>query len=613
MKKNLFSAFLLIVISYLILHFRYLQPPVNVLSWDVFGYYLYLPAIFIHNDLGLQDFSVIDNIIDLYQNTSTFYQAQMGPSGDWVIKYPVGLAILYSPFFFIGHLAAHLMDYPVDGFSLPYQYSIIIGGLVYTILGLFFLRKVLLKLFSEKVTIILLIIVVFGTNYFEHVTYEGIMPHNFLFTLYAIILWLTIRWHESHKLKHAILLGLVIGLTVISRPSEIVCFLIPALWFIKSKASYQKKVQLLKKNRKQVFLFCFAVLVAVLPQLIYWKLFTGNFFYYSYSNPGEGFEFLWPYTFKVLFSFRKGWLLYTPVMIFSIIGFYYLYKRNRKIFYPVFVYFLINLYIVSSWSCWWYAAGYSQRALIQSYPVMIIPLGYFIVWLLNTRKIKRVVIFIIIALMIFLNLFQTWQYTNAIIDCSRMTRAYYWKIFGKTIVTENDRKLLLIDRSYSGKFVIENEENFDKSRLEYLDFEDGDKRYKDLYSTKVSYSGSYSVKLDKLKNFSPDIHKKYKQITDKEYAYIRASAWVYPVYDLNDNPFSLVATFNHNGGLYSYIATNSEDLDNLELNKWHRIEVEMITPEVRSKNDKLYVYIWLRGEKTMYVDDIQVEIFEPRD
>jgi len=78
----------------------------SILSWDVFGYYLYLPATFIHHDLGISDFSWLQQILDTYHPTNGFYQAYMGPTGNYVMKYPMGLAILYAPFFFIGHLFA---------------------------------------------------------------------------------------------------------------------------------------------------------------------------------------------------------------------------------------------------------------------------------------------------------------------------------------------------------------------------------------------------------------------------------------------------------------------------------------------------------------------------
>ncbi|NQV02720.1 MAG: hypothetical protein HQ542_08750, partial [Bacteroidia bacterium] len=107
----------------------------SILSWDVFGYYLYLPATFIHHDLAISDFTWLQQILDTYHPTHGFYQAYMGPAGDYVMKYPMGLAIIYAPFFFIAHLFSAILGFPSDGFSLPYQFSVAMGCLLITIAG----------------------------------------------------------------------------------------------------------------------------------------------------------------------------------------------------------------------------------------------------------------------------------------------------------------------------------------------------------------------------------------------------------------------------------------------------------------------------------------------
>lgn len=40
------------------------------------------------------------------------------------MKYLMGLSIIYTPFFFLGHCIAGALEYPQDGFSTPYPLSI---------------------------------------------------------------------------------------------------------------------------------------------------------------------------------------------------------------------------------------------------------------------------------------------------------------------------------------------------------------------------------------------------------------------------------------------------------------------------------------------------------
>src|SRR5690554_3264293 len=69
----------------------------NIISWDTFGYYLYLPATFIHHDPGLKDPGFVEEALQTYKGSTTLYQASEGPEGGLIIKYSSGLSILFLP------------------------------------------------------------------------------------------------------------------------------------------------------------------------------------------------------------------------------------------------------------------------------------------------------------------------------------------------------------------------------------------------------------------------------------------------------------------------------------------------------------------------------------
>jgi hypothetical protein len=406
-----------------------------------------------------------------------------------------------------------------------------------------------------------------------------------------------------------ILLALVCGVTILSRPTEIVCLLIPLLWGVWDKNSLVDKINLMLKHKFQILFFAAILILIGSLQFIYWKIYTGKFLFYSYGgNAGEGFEFFRPYITQVLFSFRKGWLIYTPIMVFSIIGLVFLYKKNKSIFFPILLYFIINLYFVSSWSCWWYAESFSQRSLIQSYAVLALPLGYSIQYIFSIKRIWQYVVGAIIIALVVLNLFQTWQIEKGIIHGSRMTKDYYFSIFGKKSVDDDKKDLLLISRSFDGKEEFADEENYNKMVLDIKDFES---EKSDKIDTTFAYSGLQSFRLDADNIFSPAIEAPYSSLTENYYAWVRVSVMVYPETDVKLNPSSLVASFEHNGYAYKYRAL---DLDKLELerNSWNKVTFDYLTPEIRNKKDKLKVYVWHRGQEKVYVDDLKVEIFEPK-
>jgi hypothetical protein len=603
------SFYVMFFIFIILLGFNFFYLPGNIISWDFFGYYLYLPFTFIYHDLGFNNQDLLHQIVDKYHNTSSMYMIFKSPIGEWIDKYPIGIAILNIPFFFMGHVAAIIFGYETDGFSAPYQASMLAGSIFYTFLGICFLRKVSLKFFNEGVTIAVLISIVFGTNYFFHTSIQGsgAMPHNYLFTLYTIILWLTVRWHEDFKWKHSILLGIAIGLTIICRGSELICVMIPVLWGIKNKETLMQKWKVTKENILQVIILILVIVLICLPQLLYWKTYAGKYIFNSYgNNAGEGFEFLHPYILQLLFSFRKGWFIYTPIMIFAVIGFINLFKKKKEIYWALFIFFLINIYIAGSWSCWWYAESFSQRSLIQSYPIMALPLGYFIRYVWERKMIIRLLFLSCFFFLILLNLFQSWQYFKGIISGSRMTKDYFFAIFGATEYDPSLDHLLKINRSFDGKEEFKNESDYKMKNIGLFDFEKPIALEK--HCDTLFHSGHSSLLMDSSSEYSPAITSTYENITKGDYAWIRITVYVYSTDSFNQNPASVIATFEHKGFSYKYGGYDLEKL-NLEPNKWNKVTFDYLTPEVRRPTDKLKVYVWHRGKKPLYIDDLRVDAY----
>jgi hypothetical protein len=611
--KNKATLFIVLLFAFVIIFLNFKNPPKNLLSYDVFGYYLYLPGTFIWHQSEFTDATQLEKINEKYHCTNTFYQLARAANMKYVDKYSLGLAILYLPFFLIGHLIALWFQFPVDGFSPPYQFSLLAGGFLYSIIGILFLRKVLLKYFSDLQSAITLFLVIFGTNYIYDAAYKGIMPHNLLFTIYCVIIWLTIKWHESQKTKYAIMLGLACGLTILSRPTEIVCLIIPIFWGVTDRRSFFEKIRLIKTHYKQLLWAALSIFLVWIPQLIHWKINTGQFLFYSYNNPGEGLDLLYPHTWNALFSFRKGWLIYTPVMIFGIIGLIALYRKNRPLFLPVLLFFIFNLYLVSSWTNWWYAESFGQRALIQSYPVIALPFGYFIAYITERRsRWPRMTILLVSLSFIALNSFQIWQLNHGILDASRMTRKYYFSIFGQTSpATEDQKKLLIIARPSTSVEHLTNEIDFNRKILKIVDFEIPLAEKNKNYDSITVHNGKYSFRLDSTMEFSPGIDVRFKDFTRKDYAWIRASIYVFPTADVKANDGILVVTFSHHGKYYKYRGRSLSDPEfNVRPRQWNIITADYITPEIRSKNDRLSVYFWYRGKAPVYVDDLQIDVFE---
>lgn len=583
--------------------------PHKIISWDIFGYYLYLPFTFIYHDLGLRNFSVLQGIIDEYQNTAWFYQAIPQEGGHWVMKYPMGMAVLYLPWFLIGHLAALAGLGEADGFSTPYQLSLLYGSFVYTALGLIFFRKSLRHFFNPAITSVLLIIVVFGTNYLVLTVYhgQGLMSHNYLFTLFALLFWYTIRWHNHPTSAAALMIGILTGLAALSRPTEILVAAVPLLWGVADKSSFLRKANILWQNRFQLLLAVLPVMLAGGAQLVYFKLMTGKFLFNSYgANAGEGMEFFHPYIWQVLFSFRKGWLVYTPVMIIALIGFVQLFKHQRAYFWSIFLFFVTSFYVIASWSCWWYADCFSQRALIPVYVFLALPMGGFLASLQGFRKLLRYAIAIAILMLVGLNLFQSRQFLKGIIHSSRMTKPYYEAVFLKNHIPPGADSLLLIDRNLPIERLLKQR----KHKIHNIWLQDFENEGLDAAVLGLTGSNGKVVELTPQNQFSPKVDLSYRMMEIGEYGILRIRARVFVRSSPEENPFSLTATFMHNGYAY-YYKSKKPELNEIALNDWNDIELFYLTPEVRRPDDIFRVTIWYRGQENLFVDRVQIDLLKP--
>jgi hypothetical protein len=393
----------------------------NIIVSDVLNYYAYLPALLIDQDLTFA-----------YRNKReqrSEHDAILGSeieNGNFVPKMSIGAAILYAPFFLLAHWLSLLFGFPADGFSFLYSFFMIVGHLFYILLGLMCLRKILKLYFNEVVTWVTMITIAFCTNLFYYCTGAVGMPHSYSFCLFILFLLLTIKWHKKPSYWGSILAGSVIGLIVLIRPTNGIIALVFILYNVYDKASLVAKWKLLLRHWKQIAILVLFALLAISPQLIFWKMASGSFIYYSYGD--EGFFFSRPKFIKGLFSYRKGWLLYTPIMGLALAGFYMLYQKRKELFLPLLIFTSLNTYIIFSWWCWWYGGGLGQRAMIESYALLALPLACFYNFFLDKKKGVKALLIVSVLCLGTLNLVQTIQYRHAL-HYDGMTKDAYWEIF----------------------------------------------------------------------------------------------------------------------------------------------------------------------------------------
>jgi len=395
----------------------------RIIYWDALHYYSYLPATVIYKDISLE--FVKGNQAKYYK---TFWPKPT-PIDKMVIKTSMGMAFMYAPFFFIGHLFAQVPLVSASGFSLPYKFALAFSVVFYLGIGLYFLRKLLNMFFSEWITALTCFTIVVGTNLLHYTTSEPTMSHAYNFSLIAVFMYFVIKWHENPGFKNTIIIGLIFGLISLIRPNNALVILFFIFWKVISWNDFRNRIIFLLKKYWVILLMIIGFLIVWAPQIIYWKYVTGQYFYFSYGD--ERFYFFDPQIIKGLFSYRKGWLLYTPVMILALVGIPFLWRKHKEFFFPVTIFIILNIYIVFSWWAWWYGGSYGMRPLIDSYAILAIPFAAFISWCFEKKMLYKILTLVVVFVLIAHSVFQTQQYINGAVHWDSMSKAAYWNSFGR--------------------------------------------------------------------------------------------------------------------------------------------------------------------------------------
>jgi hypothetical protein len=302
-----------------------------------------------------------------------------------------------------------------------------------------------------------------------------------------------------------------------------------------------------------------------------------------------GLDLFSPHILDSLFSYRKGWLLYTPLMIMSMVGFVFLYRKNKKMFFVSFTTFIVCFYIVVSWSEWWYGAGFSNRPLITYYPILLIPMGYFLETISMKGKVVSFSFSILVVLFIGLNQFQWWQLRNYILDPYLTTKEYYWATFLKTDVSEKDREYLLVQRSFTGVDVFGNQDQYSSRVYSRYAFKEKDSAF--LYSGGVD-EFPYSGKI------------RYSDLTENDHIWIGLQ---FKYKNLGQEAVLLGTMMNRKEGAYGY-----RDFQLENSNEWKDTVIYVLSPAIRDPKDEFKFDFWKRSSDDFYLDDLEVIVFEKK-
>ena len=547
----------------------------QIISGDGIGYYQYLVNYFYNETIENQEKD--SDFMMVYQ-------------GRIVNKCFVGAALCMTPFYKIAEFHSYLVSETFDPFSPRTKKWINVGALVYLFFGLSFiyLWLRLLKLKESSIFWSLLGISL-GSNLFLYAVLSPSMTHVYSFFAVSAFLYSATHYFSKKKAWSFILASFFLGLIIVIRPiNGVVILLLPLLSNgMKEMILTFKMIQLKRWAIAVVFGF-----VPILIQLYLWYLQTGNWLVWSYGV--EGFYWLNPQVIEVLFGFRKGWFVYTPIAALSLFALPRLYKRSKASLVSVLLFLVTLIYIVSSWWNWYYGSSFGQRSFVDFYAIIALLLAILIDSFYD-KRLMDVLLKVLIVSLIGLNLFQSFQYKENIISSWDMTAKKYIATFGvskphqvkiggsRSLLPYNAQKELILDSALNLGSTIQKEI---KNQQQYFDYSDKE------YGVALKQSLKKCSKLSRGYYLEIEISRLELELNSSENAKM--------IVEVKDG--------NGNNTFYTWFLLN--EVPAKKNGEWQSYNYQLNLPKCSLDNSQLAVYIRNEDKSDFLISKFDVKLFD---
>ena len=390
---------------------------------DGFSYYVYLPAWFIFHDPSLA--AVAQDCCGGHFPEWTNINRWPG-TRRWVNAHPVGVAIMQAPLFIVAHALTRWTNLSPSGFSLYYQHAVGISGLLAVVAGLWILRGLLLRHYSDAITAATLATLLFATNLYHYATLDSAWSHAYSFLLLAAFLCLTELWHERPTSRRSVWLGVVAGLIMLVRHPNALYLLFLPLYGVRNVTTYRASLLKLAMHWRMLAVAAGVAAILLVPQLMLYYAATGRPFVSSYSVVG-GFHFDSPQLWGVLFSVQKGLFFWSPILLLAVVGLAMTRNAARNFVVASVLVLAANVYLIASWFDWQFGASYGHRGFVDAFPFLAIGLAAFLERAAG-RPSSRVAVTIACIAAGSLSMFQMLQYWYGILPMSDLTWPEYRRL-----------------------------------------------------------------------------------------------------------------------------------------------------------------------------------------
>jgi hypothetical protein len=347
------------------------------LQSDGFYYFAYLRSLVFDHDVNfMNDY----RMLGLGDKTYLFQPTATGHAES---AWTIGPAIVWSPFFAVGHLAATRLrasgvDVATDGTSYPYRQAICVASLFYGLLGCWCAYRLTLLFFPAPLAAPAVVLTVAGSFMLWYLVKEPSMTHATSMASVAGFTWLWAATRERRTLGSWALLGVLAGLMALIRWQNLLFALLPGLdaarilW----QTGRDRDGRALRETLAGCAAFLLCALAGFLPQMLAWQAMYGS----PIARSPVGPQIRWtdPHLVDILWSARNGLFSTTPILYVCAIGLLAFTAGRPAAGLPMLAAVAVMIYFNACIQDWWGSAGFGGRRFDGLIPILCVGLAAFV-------------------------------------------------------------------------------------------------------------------------------------------------------------------------------------------------------------------------------------------
>ena len=357
----------------------------DIRAADEIEYFAYLHSVAFDRDLNfLNEYQYFfDRSPEKYTRSGfkkTFIDT-ITPTGIQPNFGPIGTAVLWAPFYALGHVAALIgqasgMAVTADGYGKPYLWAITLGSAFYALAGLLLSYALCRTLVGQAAAFWATLTIWLGTPviFYSHLA-PGYSHAASLFAV-ALFLYLWNRWRDELTVRRAIGLGVSGGLVAMIREQDALFLIVPALYAAVGLIGLLRQGgwREIIRTIVTVAVIGVAAIVTYIPQLLTYQALNGvprpN------KDVSDKMNIISPNFWQVMTDPAHALPYWSPIVLLALAGAVLLIRRNPRLGLALIIGFLLTWYINGAIKTWTTAGSFGARRFLNCTPIFVIGLAY---------------------------------------------------------------------------------------------------------------------------------------------------------------------------------------------------------------------------------------------